>query len=146
PACGPFALSEDAWDDFLDPQSAPGSTLSNVQRARLSHLLRKASANGKERRPKIDSNFVERFIADDLVGPTPAEQAEGLVELVGDHVSKSGERLEALPDNAYSLIGSANPTLAGELAIELLRRGILDGIPREAMNTTPTMLDVSLTL
>jgi hypothetical protein len=109
PACGPFALSEEAWEDFLDPQSGTGSKLTAVQRARLSHRLRRAHAAG-ERRPKMDSEFVERFIHDGSPGPTPAEQAEHLIELVGDYISGSGTRLKQLPNDTYSLIGSANPT------------------------------------
>lgn len=145
PACGPFALSEEAWEDFLDLKSGPGSKLTAVQRARLSHRLRRAHAAG-ERRPKMDSEFVERFITDGCPGPTPAEQVERLIELVGDYVSKSGERLKQLPDDTYSLIGSANPTLAGELAIELYKRDVLDGDPYQSSTTQQTLRRVSLTL
>ena len=89
PACGPFALSDETWEDYLDPQSGPGSKLTSTQRAHLSHRLRKASFAGRERRPKIDSDFVQRFIADGCPGPTPAQQAENLIELVGDSVARS---------------------------------------------------------
>jgi hypothetical protein len=145
PSCGSFAISEETWDDFLDLQSAPGSKLSTTQRARLSHRIRK-SADASERRPMIESDFVKRFIADGCPGPTRAEQSEHLVELVGDHVSKSGERLKTLPIDTYSLIGAPNPTFAGDLAIELLERRILDGLPSKSNSRPSTVLEVGLTL
>jgi hypothetical protein len=145
PACGPFAIQEEAWEDFLDPKSGRGSKMTAVQRARLSHNLRMAHAAG-ERRPKMDSDFVERFIDDGCPGPTPAEQAGHLIKFVGDHVLSTGTSLDDLPDYCYALIGSPNPTFAGELAIELARRGILSGIPHETIGATPSMLDVGLTL
>jgi hypothetical protein len=143
PACGRFAISEDAWEDFLDPQSAPGHKLSAVQRANLSHRLRKASADDK---PKIDSEFLERFIADDARGATPAEQAENLLQLVGDEVSKTGQRIKSLPNDLYAAIGSPNPTFAGELAIQLVEHGLLFGIPNKTMSAPPGMLNITLSL
>jgi len=146
PACGPFGLQAEAWDDFLDPLSPLGSKLTAAQRARLSHRIRRAGADGKERRPKLDSDFVERFIDDGCPGPTPAEQAERLIQLVGDRVSRSGEKLDELPEDLYAVIGSPSPTFAGDLAGELIGRDLLVGIPYEGDDIVPTALEVSLTL
>jgi hypothetical protein len=131
--------------DYLDPQSGPGGKLTAVQRARLSHLLRRAHVAG-ERRPKMDSDFVVRYIADGRPGPTPAEQAERLIRLVGDHVSSTGTPLDTLPSDSYALIGLPNPAFAGYLALELLDGGILSGIPRQTIGNPPSVLNVSLTL
>ncbi len=46
----------------------------------------------------------------------------------------------------YSIIGAPNPTFAGELAIELKARGIIDGINRTTLSTPPNILNANLTL
>ena len=125
--CGTFKCSEEAWEDFLDPKSIPGAKFTAVQRARISYRLRSAGPSGASKWPKIDSDFVERFVADGSPGPTPAQQAANLVRFVGDQVSISGEKIDDLPGNLFAIIGSPNPDSAGGLAIELINRGILVG-------------------
>lgn len=146
PVCGRYAISEEAWHDFLDPQSGSGSKLSSLCRARLAHRIRSANANGSPNGPKILWEDIERFVKDGCPGPTPAEQATNLIRYIGEEVSQSGERLESLPGHLYSIIGAPNPTLAGELVIELNGRGLVDGIKRQAIGSPPTMMNVNLTL
>jgi hypothetical protein len=96
--------------------------------------------------PEITSDFVDRFIADGCHGPTAAAQAIGIITCIGDHVSQTGERIDILPEHLFVMIGAPNPEFAGELAIELKDRGLVQGIDRKALNATPTLLDVTLTL
>jgi nucleoside 2-deoxyribosyltransferase len=144
--CGVFGCSEEAWDDILDPQSSAGCKLTAVQRSKLSHRIRAAGADGTSKWPKINFDFVERFVADGFPGPSPAQQASNLIRYIGDEVSKTGERLEQLPINLFAIIGSPNPDFAGELTLELIRKGTLVGNERRAMGISPSALYVGLTL
>jgi len=146
PACGSFAVGEEAWDDFLDPQSGPGSKLTSVQRARISHRLRVASRDGSAKKPKLSEDFVSRFIADGYPGPTPAEQADAIIEVVGDSVAATGARMRSLPDDLYAVVGAPNPALANELAIELAERGLLVGSPLQTIGAPSSLMHVGLTL
>jgi nucleoside 2-deoxyribosyltransferase len=144
--CGMFKCSEVAWEDFLDPQSGSGAKLTAVQRARISHRIRSAGPSLTSKWPMIDSDFVDRFIADGCPGPTPAQQAANLVRFVGEEVAISGEKIDDLPYNLFAIIGSPNPESAGNLALELIDKGILVGNETSAIGIPTSASRVGLTL
>lgn len=79
--------------------------------------MRTASSPDSSNRPVLNSEFVGRFVNESCPGPTPAEQATNIIKFIGDEVSKSGEKIDTLPQHLFAIIGSPNPELAGELAI-----------------------------
>jgi hypothetical protein len=145
PACGNFAITEEAWEDQLDPQIGAGSRLTPVQRARLSHRIRRARSKEGNRRYRIDGAFVGRFVNDGCPGPTPANQASNIIQFIGDHIYQSGNKLKNLPDDFYSIIGAANPNSAVELLIELIRQGLLVGVDASSMGRKE-VIEIGLTL
>ena len=146
PVCGRFELSREAWEDYLDPLSGEGHKLSLLCRARMAHKIRTANSDTRSTPPYLDQDFVRIFIDDGCPGPTPAEQAVNAIRYIGDEISRSGELLKTLPDYFYALIGAPSPNFAGNLAIELKERGLLDGIDTTSMGSPPSMIDVNLTL
>jgi hypothetical protein len=135
----------EAWGDYLDPQTGQGSKLSPLCRARLSHKIRSSHSLSKAL-PFVGTDAVARFISDGCPGPSPAEQAVSLIRLIGDEISRTGEKLKSLPKELFSIIGSPSPTLAGELAIELLRNGSINGTETKSVGSPPSLLQVNLTL
>jgi hypothetical protein len=142
--CGGFTISDEAVEDYLDAEFGQGQRVTPVQRARLSHRIR--SGGGESGRPKIEADFVERFFQDGCIGPDPTQQVRNLVRYIGDRISATGERIPNLPDSLFAIIGSPSPDFAGELALELIRKGLIVGIERRAMNDPPIALSVGLTL
>lgn len=146
PVCGRFGLSEEAWDDYLEPQTGAGQKLSPLCRARMAHRIRTANSAKNSTPPKLDSHFVSRFIDDGCQGPTPVEQAVNVIRYIGDEISHSGELLNSLPNYFFAEIGAPSPMLAGKLLFELKERNLLDGIDNTSMDSPPSMFNVNLTL
>ncbi len=146
PVCGRFGISEEAWEDFLDPETGAGHLLSELCRVRLAHRIRTGVGSTASTPVNMTRDFISHFIADGCLGPTPAEQAINIIKYIGGEVSLSGHRLNTLPVDFFTIIGAPNPTLAGELAMELRERGLIDGIPHGSLNTPPSLLQINLTL
>lgn len=147
PACGRFALTEEAWEDFFDPDSRPGRKLTPLCRARLAHRIRTGRSQTSSNQLLLDSGFVAEFIDSDCPGPNPAQQATNIIRFIGDEVSTRGEKLAGLPEDLFAIIGAPSPDLAGELAVELKRRGLVDGVELErTLSEAPTLSAVNLTL
>ncbi|MEX0693717.1 MAG: hypothetical protein WD075_04660 [Rhodospirillales bacterium] len=144
--CGEFIVTEDAWDYCLDPLNGAGHKLSEICRIRLAHKLRTSQPTEGELPVSVTRKIVNEFIESGCPGPTPAEQAKNIIQFVGDKINQTGDKLKALPENFFTLIGAPNPWIAGELVIELYNRGILSGIERKAMGIPPSLLSINLTL
>jgi nucleoside 2-deoxyribosyltransferase len=125
--CGIFGVSEEAWEDFLDPETGHGSRLTTVQRSSISHKVRTARFDENSIWPKIYCDFLNRFETDGFPRPNPAEQAKNLIQFIGNEISKTGERIKHIPDDIFTLIGSPTPEFASELAEELISAGFLEG-------------------
>lgn len=136
--CGRFILSGTLHQSKL---STASDSLTPLQRAALSHVVRQQI----ETPPFLTTDWLARFLVDARL-PTPARQATNAIRFVGDHVLKTGDKLQDLPIGFYAIVGAPNPLLAGELMHELDRRGLIDGIKTEALNEPPSMLEVNLTL
>jgi hypothetical protein len=144
--CGRYILSEEVWDDQLNPQSAAGHKLSDLTRARLSHrLITGRTLDNSTDWILLSKEFLDHFIEDGGKGPTPSEQAINITKYVGDAVSRSGSRLRDLPTGFYAKVGAPNPDFTAELALELARRGILSGIDTSSASGSG-IIDIGLTL
>jgi hypothetical protein len=146
PICGAFDVTLEAWSDYLSPNSGGGSKLSENSRSRLAQWLRNSSSLGPAGRPKIDSDLMKEFFARGFPGTTPPQQAQNIVRLIGDYVSFTGNNLSDFPEGFYAIIGAANPSMAGNLAMELLQRGLITGLSRDSVNTPPVIMNANLTL
>jgi len=137
--CGEFEISRSAFAGPLDPDK---STLSTLQRAALSHRLRR-SAGGSER-PMITTSWLEHFSADPSL-PSPAIQANNIIRYVGDAVTKSGDKITHMPLDFHAVIGAVHREAAAQLTKELWEKGILKA--NDASNLSGTsLMNVTLTL
>lgn len=144
PVCGHFEVNREAWDDYLDPDS-PAHRLTELKRAHLSHIVRTASIVGPSGLPRLNSDFLAQFDRKPSLGPSPAEQATNAIRYVGSLIAESGARLDNIPVDFYASIGAPNPGMAADLALELVRRGIFDGVPTEDLDGND-LLNINLSL
>lgn len=144
--CGRFALTSDAFDDFLNPREPGSRPFTPIVRARLSYRVRSTAERSPGRNARLDSAALQRFLDDGAPGPTPAEQARNIIRLIGDAVNESGLPLDRPPGHFYAAIGAPNPHFAGEVLAELHARGLVTGI-LSGTNTRPlTVLQAGLSL
>jgi hypothetical protein len=94
----------------------------------------------------MTSEFVKGFLDDGCPGPTAAEQAINIIKYIGDRVSLSGQRIKAMPEDLFAIIGAPSLPFADDLVIELRNLGLLDGIESKTLVTAPSLLNVNLTL
>lgn len=116
--CGRFRLSHTVASGLLD-------RLTPLQRAALSHRIREAQKSDEP--PLLTSHWLEAFLQNPRL-PSPAMQALNAVRFIGDSVSATGEKVQRLQPYLYAVIGAPNPTLAGDLLLQLKARGLIDGI------------------
>lgn len=145
PVCGCFALSEELWEDSLDPQTGAGHNLSELCRARLSHRLRTGSTCDSSAPLKLRRDFLDHFIEAGCTGPIPAQQATNIIRYIGDEVSRAGEPVSAFPVGFYAIVGAPNAEFAARLALELLENRILSGADASSGGQTE-LLNVNLSL
>lgn len=146
PVCGRYAISEEAWEDSLDPENGAGQQLSEMCRAKLAHKVRTGNHSPTSTRAVVPDEFISGFIADGCPGPTPAEQANNIIRFIGDEVSRAGQNIETLPVEFFAIVGAPNPKFAGSIAMELRTKELVDGIPSQAPATPHLMQNVNLTL
>jgi hypothetical protein len=138
--CGRYKASRNAIDDFFN---SAHSGISDRVRALTAHLI--FNHQSKTNIPSLDSYWVEQLLAQPNY-PTPAQQALNAIRKIGDAVNKTGDAWESLPDNFFVQIGSPNPRFAFSIVKELYNRGLVTGIPKEAMRSLGNFLNVSLSL
>jgi hypothetical protein len=138
--CGRYKASRNAIDDFFNSAHAG---ISDRVRALSAHLIFNEQTSAKI--PSLDSYWVEKLLAQPNY-PSPAQQAINAIRKIGDTVNRTGDVWNMLPHNFFVQIGSPNPRFAFSIVKELYERGLVTGIPSEAMNTPGNFLDVSLTL
>lgn len=140
--CGKFAVSGTALDDHLDLR-LPGMT--KVKRAALSHQIKIEAGRGNQ--PRMLTTYdLELAVKDNVLLPTPAQQANNIIRFVGDIVSKQGELLEVVPKDFSAIVGSPSREFAFEILAQLDRRGLMTGMFLPDMNGPPHAQDVTLTL
>ncbi|UCI23853.1 hypothetical protein [Mesorhizobium sp. B2-8-5] len=143
--CGRFVISDEANEDYLETNSGPGQRMTPTQRARLSHRIRTSQRNS-DIRPRIESDLIERFFRDGCPGPNPAQQTRNLIRHIGDHVSRTGQRIPSLPKSLFAIIGSPSPDFSGDLLLELIGKGLVIGAENRTLNNPPSAFSIGLTL
>lgn len=137
--CGKYRITHEDWEDELKPEKA---NLNNIQRATVSHRL--ATEPRDQSTPMITTDWLRR-VRDDARLPSPLEQAENIIRVIGDEVSRTGEPLDHLPANFAAIIGAPNPEFAGRLVLELIGRGRLTSIDMSSGDGVEVR-DINLTL
>lgn len=120
--------------------------MSSLSRARIAHKLRASVKNDFDPQPKLTSDFLELYLKEGCPGPSPREQAISAIRYIGDAVSKTGEKLRNLEPGFFAIIGSPNPTFAGNILFELFDMGQVSGIKNQTLSSPPTIMSASLTL
>ncbi len=115
-ACGKFTINGSTYASHFE--GSRDFTL--VQRAALSHYLRKAA--DEEVTQDIASEWLSKFLSDAQL-PTPPEQAAALIRLIGDYVSKFANGLPFDISVDFSRVGSRDSGECGFLIRELLDSG-----------------------
>ena len=122
---------------------AEESNLSAFQRATLSHAI--APLRGRKPPYLIMTPWLEHFFTTAKL-PSPGEQAEKLIEIVGDSVSQSGEALDPLPPNAFVIAGCLNHNRAALIVEELIGNGLMKGAVSHTFGPSRVRtLDLTLT-
>ena len=125
--CGTYKMSDEL--DIVDRQyDSSHWDLSPLQRAVLSHSIRKRSDKGSD--PfEITSDVLDSFRSDGSL-PSPAIQATNIIRFIGDEVSRSGEAVGQPPPGFQAIIGARNRDEAIRLTEELVESKILKADPR----------------
>lgn len=131
PTCGEYVITDEAREDYLEHLSIdkPQNLLA---RAALSHVLRSGRdiARYKDSRwPLLDSNTLERLKSSGFPLPTPLDQAQNLIRIVGDHERSTGQAYTHDPKRLYADIGAANIEGATNIAYELAKEGFVSISP-----------------
>lgn len=120
--CGTYKMSDEL--DIVDRQyDSSHWDLSPLQRAVLSHSIRKRSDEGSDPL-EITSDVLKSFRSGRSL-PSPAVQATNIIRFIGDKVSRSGEAVGQLPPGFHAIIGARNRDEAIRLTEELVERKIL---------------------
>lgn len=143
--CGRFKMRDDTYDDLLDPSVGQGHRLTHVQRARISHWIRRSQADEKGA-PWIEYDALERFIGDGTPGPTPTEQVANIVRYIADQMLVGGARLSAMPPYLFALVGAPSPEMASELVSDLIGAGLVSGSIYKPVSGSPIINNIGLTL
>lgn len=138
-------MVHETWEDYLNPDS-PRTGLSELDRAHLSHIVKTATTAGPSGLPCLDSDFLSRFEKDPRPRPSPAEQAVNTIRFIGEYVLENGQRLKTIPVDFYAAIGSPNPTMAAELASELMESRLIDATRVGSMDGSNALININLTL
>jgi len=138
--CGRFKMNGTLYESVLKK-----IMLSALQRAALSHVIRRQSdESGVEFAFGNSDDFAKLSASARL--PSPAVQAMNAIAFIGDHVLNTGEKLPALPRGMAAIFGTPSREFANDLAVELSRSGVIDGLERPAMGVESRLMQVALTL
>ena len=116
--CGDFNVSMTAIGDF----SGKISTISKIQRSAICHLV---YSNYQNNSPILFSELNIENVFSNTKLPSPALQANNIIEYIGDEYLRSGHNTMLLPINFESIIGSINRTFTHDLINELISEKVL---------------------
>ncbi len=142
--CGQFGISRTA---LFDRHLADERFLTPVQRAALSHRIRRVRVNGSDV-PLITHDQIADVVqekAEDLL-PSPATQAANILAFVSAHELRFGTHLPEFPAGFSAAVGSVNDGYAKDIALQLHARGLLSGIPIRTMGDPGSLMNIGLTL
>lgn len=140
PVCGMFGVSQYDIDDYLGDDR---NTKPRV-RAALSYWLR------RQTEPEIDtlilpSETVLDAVHGRLTLPSPSQVATNIVKFIGEHIQRTGERLEELPPDFHPKVGAVSRRAAVDLVMELESRNLVKATESDLINYW-SALDLDLTL
>lgn len=144
--CGEFQITHDAYERYLNPTIETRCHLSQTQRNLIAHKIRTSPSEFGENRPAIMNEIMDGFLEQGITGPNPAQQATNAIRFIGDEITRTGERLDTLPNYFFVEIGSPTPAFAAGLMHELKKRDDLDGDPYESHEKIETLCKIKLTL
>jgi hypothetical protein len=139
--CGTFSFTSEAIEWLAHKRHR----ITAIQRAALSHLIRKQFDAGIRRRSWTDDELETFFEAKPTL-PTPVQQATSIIRLVGDEVNASGVPLSEMPISLGAKVGSANLAFASSIAAELVESGKINAVVHRRSAGPALLADVSLTL
>lgn len=122
--CGTYKMRDKLHDHLRDLQyDSSHWDLSPLQRAALSHSIRKRSVEGSDPL-EITSEVLDSFRSNGRL-PSPAVQATNIIRFIGDKVYCSGGAVNQPPVGFHAIIGSRNHGEAIRLTEELVERKTL---------------------
>ena len=133
--CGEYKIDDNL--DLVDLQyDSSHWDLSPLQRAALSHSIRKRSVEGSEPL-EITSEVLDSFRSNVSL-PSRAEQATNIIQFIGDKVHRSGGKVvDQLPPDFHAIIGSRDRDAAIRLTKELVKHQRLTANLSDAAGTDP---------
>ncbi|MEQ1548770.1 MAG: hypothetical protein ABL918_09005 [Chakrabartia sp.] len=139
--CGMFGASRELVDDYLDINS---KTTTRRVRATLSHWLRLNQRKSGDTL-KLFSETYQEAVDGKLSLPNPAQVALAIIRYIGDHVQKTGERLESLPPEFPAQIGATSRQFAVNLIDQLAADALVQRKDSSTLDRDDAM-DLDLTL
>jgi nucleoside 2-deoxyribosyltransferase len=140
--CGKFAITSSLLAGALDHERA---SLTSMQRAALAHFVRRQSMENRQSVFVLNS-MQYGAIREKSRLPTPAAQALYAIAFVGDHMLETGSKLAHPPRGFHAIIGAPNNQLAGDLLVELKKKGWIEGNDRPIAGAESRILQIGLTL
>lgn len=139
--CGDFDLVGTAKTILEGWELSP----SNIRRAALAYKIQQAFRLGSQT-PLLNSDDVRRAMREPFLLPTPKEQAQNIIRLIGSHVQETGEDLEYFPSIFAAYIGAPSRNAGMKIAAELHKRGMISGIDASHHDAPYDVADLNLTL
>jgi len=118
-ACGYFEVTRTA---ISSQPLADRTSLTKIQRASLSHAIRRNAESGKTF--VIDGTWLGQFLQTAKI-PSPVQQATNLVRAIGEHITETGEPFPAKLPATCALMGSPDTNLMGNLFKSLKSDGVI---------------------
>lgn len=141
--CGQFYISDEAVQDFV---RSLRQTLTPIHAATASYLTRqKVGMPMWDGKPLLTTVFFEELLRDRFELPTPPEQADKLLRLIGNNHRSEGQELKELPKDVRAQIGAFSNAEAEVLVIELEKLGLVRRVDSTTMQG-PKSRNISLTL
>jgi nucleoside 2-deoxyribosyltransferase len=96
--------------------------------------------------PVIQSDTIRRLIEEDPRLPSPGQLATNVIRIVGEHVAREFDTLDALPAAFQARVGAPNRRYADKIVNELMHRGLLSAIDAGTLQHPDEVIDIDLTL
>lgn len=143
--CGNFLVSRTAIIDVLNPEN---SHLDLPLRAFLSHRTRLNynTLTNSDNLDLISTHTIDELIKADSSLPSPSQQITNAVRFIGEQTNRDFQMLKRLPPEFHSTIGSPTRRYAKKLVVELVNRGLLEGIDASTLSSPNELVDMELTL
>lgn len=109
----------------------------------LAHQIRQLTE--KNKLLTVTSSLIQD-LDDGVQFPKASEQRDNLIRWLGDNLEHPGQTVQISFQNFQAIIGAADEQAFGWLVEALYRKGLLDGIPDEALNSPFKLINGTLSL